>query len=510
MTDDIRNLSDQTKFAYLSHLDIYRDQGSVFTMPGYVAENGFDSDTEGVKVHDLRAFYFTSAATIYAVGTKADGTGSKLFQRDFGETEWKVPTFSEYQVEPDKDLAARPFLLGPQQIGAAELYYPIINGTALIGSGGNRTNVVRQGPNVSSPNWEEWRELANFNTTGQLLTEQGFNGDWYVYPRSPQSGGSGIGRITSSDLTTIKTTNLGPSTVKSGDYQVGFAGTQSGAEQQSRLVLWDSVSQLADQNISLGSGVSAILGYPSNLWSIVMAEYTGPQNANAVRGNGSPAMSIKLISGETPETIYRIFMPTNTGSIVEPIFNGVYRDAMAWYARIPTNSAGTEFREGIWAFGRGDINSQMGTSVLLNTESLGRVETTHFFGLQPWFCHNEDGSVSRLDNFETGTYDVPATIETLVYGAQSPYLKQFEGMTINTSSLPAGGEVTVEYRVDRNTAWQPLATSDTEGTQRHSFTGTAGESIGRFQEIQFRITLLGKLELTNIFLEITETDDLPH
>ena len=92
MTDDIRNLSDQTKFAYLSHLDIYRDQGSVFTMPGYVAENGFDGDPEGVKTHDLRAFYFSSTPNIYAVGTKADGTGSKLFQRDFGETEWKVPT----------------------------------------------------------------------------------------------------------------------------------------------------------------------------------------------------------------------------------------------------------------------------------------------------------------------------------------------------------------------------------------------------------------------------------
>ena len=516
MTDDIRNLSDQTKFAYLSHLDIYRDQGSVFTMPGYVSENGFDGDPEGVKVFDIRAFSFTNFSSVsnsyvMAVANKVDGTGSKLLQYKRNNTQWAVPDSGvpAWTVEGDDDVTNRTWLLSPRDTNTGEFYY-LTDGSPISFSGADSTRLTRHGSSATD-NVEALADLTRgftwMNSPEKLIATRGFGGQLYINGFSNLQ--EGIARLTTTDLVYERGNSFNfVHDIESGDYQVGYVGNTP-RPTSSQAVLWDTASLLADQNINLGLGRAVVLGYPGNLWTAVMDESLGLVGGSQFENNGTPSMSIRVLSGETPETLYRIFAPTNTNGVIETM-RGAYRDAMTWYARIPTNSAGTEFRQGIWAFGKGDIKSQMGASVLLNTEPLGLIENAQWNGFELWFCHNEDGSVSRLDNFETGTYDVPATIETLVYGAQSPYLKQFEGMTINTSSLPAGGEVTVEYRVDRNTTWQPLSTSDTVGTQRHSFTGTAGESIGRFQEIQFRITLLGKLELTNIFLEITETDDIPY
>jgi hypothetical protein len=127
-----------------------------------------------------------------------------------------------------------------------------------------------------------------------------------------------------------------------------------------------------------------------------------------------------------------------------------------------------------------------------------------------YLIHGGDGSVSRLDNFETGTYNVPATIETLIYGADSPYQKELKGVSIVTEDLPSGGSVVCSYRTDEDSAWTTMGTSDETGKRRHSFTKAGGTPIGKFQEIQFKFVITGKTSVKNIRVDIEETDNLPY
>jgi hypothetical protein len=455
-------------------------------MPGFLSRNSFASTgNTNVKQYDIRAFNFEIGT--YAVGTKSNGTGAKLLEFDETLKYWKVPS-TPYDTETTSNLAQRPFLhwINPN------FYYPVVT------SSPNTTYVVEHGATASPNPDEDWATyLASFQVTGQFKIKQVFDGSDYI----GADGYSGLKRITESGLTN-KSTALTVRDFETGNYQVGITGSTN-TPVRSQVLQWDTQSLLNDENVLAGKGIARVIGYPNGVWTVVMDESMTSFTTSDIEANGTPSMSVKVISGETAETVYRVFSPNNTNAVVETIVGG-YRDAMAWYAKIPTD---TGYNEGIWAFGRGELGGLAGVSILLDTSSLGRVETCAWRGFDCWFAHNQDGSVSQLDDFTTGTYNVNATLETLVYGAKSPYLKSLDGITINTSELSTQS-VQVQYRIDRDTSWTNMGTS-TSG-QRHSFTKAEGSVIGRFQEIQFRIILSGKIEVTGITIQLTESNDLPY
>ena len=493
MTDDIRDVPTQSaslaQMALIKHCDIYRNRSVLYTMPGYVSRNSFaEAGNTNVKQYDIRAFNFNVSQDIYAVGTKSDGTGSKLLQYEESEQYWKVPEIGGAWAEEGTDnLATRPFLYydNPQ------FYYPTV-------ASGN-TFVTEHGENATPHVDNDWATYYTFaQLTSQFKVKRGFDGVDYI----AADGITGLKSISSGGLVGAKSTTMFVNDFETGNYQIGIVGFSTDPV-RSQVLQWDSQSLLNDQNVQVGNGRARVVGYPNGIWTIVMDESMTSFTESDIEANGTPSMSVKALSGETAETIYRVFAPNNTNAVVETVVGG-YRDAMAWYAKIPTEDG---YNQGIWAFGRGELEGKAGVSILLDTESLGRVETCAWRGFDCWFAHNEDGSVSQLDDFTTGTYDVDATLETLVYGAKSPYLKGLKGLTINTSELTTQS-VTVQYRLDRSTTWVDMGTS-TKG-QRHSFTKAQGGVVGRFQEIQFRIVLSGKMEVTGITIQIEETDDLPY
>jgi hypothetical protein len=218
-------------------------------------------------------------------------------------------------------------------------------------------------------------------------------------------------------------------------------------------------------------------------------------------------MVVKYVNGDTVDTRYFIDSETSTNRVIMP-FRGQYGDAMTWYARIPTDSDGTTFREGIWAFGKGSDISPLGVSVLLDTSSLGEVTNAFWFGKRLYIAHDTDWSVSRLDNFDTGTFDVPATAETVWYGNETPYQKELNGISVVTNPLPASATVQMFYRTNDADSWTSMATSTGTGKMKHVFTRVAGVPIGRFQEIQFKFVVTGKVSVQNVFINLTETEDL--
>jgi len=160
--------------------------------------------------------------------------------------------------------------------------------------------------------------------------------------------------------------------------------------------------------------------------------------------------------------------------------------------------------EGIWAVGRRNVNSPLAVSLLMDTSGLGQMDGYFGFGYHHFFAHGGDGSVSRLDDHVSGTFDVTATYESLMFGSDTPYKKQLNGVTVVTEDLPAGATVVLKYRLDTDDSWTTIGTSDTDGKEKHMFT----KNIDDFQEIQLRVEVLGKVSVKGIHVSLTETDDL--
>jgi len=493
MTDSPRDTSDLTKLGYISHLDIYRDHTRMFVMPGYVSENGFGGNANGLKTYDIQDIAVSSNTILYALGKKSDGTGSKLFEKRTTDNEWIVPvTFFSAANEGSDDLVAKPFLA--TGLDAGLVYYPV----QLSG----QIRLARIDGSSYSNSWSAV-SVGTASATDRLNHIQAPNGNFYFF--TPNF--SGVHLIQTSGVTAdAKSTALGVTDIAEGDYTVSIAGFNSG--RFARNLIWDNASLLADQNNAIGRGVPKVAGSIAGTYVYAIDEFMTASSINDFLDNGRSRMSVKMLLGETVETMYALDAVQDSTNDLYPT-KGRWRDSVTWYAKAKLND--TETKAGIWAIGKADSLSQIGVSVLLDTSSLGDVRNARWIGNTCWLInHSGDKSVSRLADLTTGTYNVPATIETLIYGADSPYQKELKGISIVTEDLPSGGSVVCSYRIDEDSAWTTMGTSDTTGKRRHSFTKANGTPIGKFQEIQFKIVITGKTAIKNIRVDLVETDNLPY
>jgi hypothetical protein len=497
MTDSPRDTTDLTKFALIKHIDIYRDSSRMFVMPGYIDDMSIGGDADGMKIYDIRAINYLRSGLVVAVGTKADGTGSALFYKNAPtDAEWDFGT-SGTPIEGTDNIAPHTWLAGTQ------------DNTFWITTAGTTTYISRQVSGSITDKYATIIAAVPTNISKKLVTERSFLDASVQYVNK---GGldSGVTSIDGSTVTiNAKTTDGIPDDIQSGNDVIGLA-TNISFPSRAQLLLWDSASLLIDQKNNFGSGRIHALGYPSNFWVGVVNEgLDAGVGGLTEQANGDASMSIKVASGGTTELLYRITGATNTNGEIIPI-RGIYRDAMTFYARVPQDATPTTYHEGVWAVGKADVSSPLAISIPLDTGSLGVIESICNFGNHWYFIHGGDYSISRLDDMNTGTFDVPATIETLIYGAESPYQKELNGVSIVTEDLPSGASVVCKYRIDENSAWTTMGTSNTTGTRRHSFTKAAGVVIGKFQEIQFQFTLTGRIVVKNLQVVITETDNLPY
>lgn len=491
MTDEPRDTTDLSKLAYISHLDIYRDKNRMFVMTGYVDDMNDGSTSTGMKQYDIRAFRYYSGG-LFAVGTKSTGLGSKLFNK-------ATPTTASWSAvsggEGTDNITTYTFLNGTSS--TAQHFF-------TIDAAGDLNTSYWDGATVTDSHTQI--QALGGQPADRVASETRAYNDGVYFTKG---GFTGLGRLNAAVVTANeKTTALFPSDYATGDEQIGIFGFRT-FPSRAQLLLWDSASLLIDQRVEFGVGIGICIGYVNGIWVGVVNEGLDTRSPTAFAGesNTNASFAIKAATGASAETIYREEGASNTNGIIKQL-DGRYRDSMLFYARVPQDSGGTIFKQGIYAVGRTNIGSPLAVSVLLDTSALGLVECYHNFGQHHFFGHASDGSISRLDT-QSGTYDVPATIETLVYGADTPYLKDLNGLSITTENLPASASVLVEYRTDTDTAWASMGTSNTTDKQVHNFTKKSdGTVLGKFREIQFKITLTGKIVVKNLLVSTNEMSDL--
>ena len=485
ITDNIRT-SDLTKCAHVSHFDIYRDPSRLYPMPGYIDDMHDGSTATGMKQYGVVSFTYNNG--VYAVGTKSDGTGSKLFFKD-------TPTTAEWDLTPLGATAESTYDLYPGT------YLVVNNRVYWVTTNGGSTWVTSFAGTVT----DNFAEILTYeqNTDQRMVSEFAVNAEHYGTKRD-----NNLDLIDTSSVTVdTKTTGINVSDIQSGDAYLGIFGWRT-SPNYAQMLLWDTASALVDQNIEFGKGRGVAVGYVSGVWVGIVDESITDYSAVLQReDNGKPALSIKYASGGTATTLLRLYGATNTNGVVKPT-RGKYLDAMLFEATIPQDVTPTTYKRGIWAVGKSGDNP-LAVSLLLDSDTLGTIEGYHTFGTHHFFAHAGDGSISRLDDFTTGTYDITCVYETLMFGYDSPYVKQFNGIAVTTEDLPASATVTAKYRFDENDSWTTLGTSSTDGDEHHVFTKASGLPIGEFQEIQFRIEVLGNAPVKGIHISYTETDSLP-
>lgn len=498
ITHDTRDTTDLSKCAHVSHFDIYRDPHRLYPMPGYIDDMNDGSTSTGMKQYNIAAFNWYDGL-LWAVGTKSDGSGWKLFAKD--------------------DLTAGTWDTTPSG-GTYEGTNTLYKGTYLTGDASNQYFVTTAGGKtyITENNGGALTdvEILSFaeaqptlTGTRKMVAEIAPDANSYstkIYQNVDLINITGASASSNTKTTAQRNMDIAP-----GDDQLGIFGYRKQSN-QAQLLLWDTASTLVDANIEFGRGWGKALGNIEGTWVGIVDENLGVSSPTEFteQANGKASFAVKAAgAGGGATTLTRVYGATSTNGKVEPN-RGRYNSAMLFEARVPTNAGGTTFNGGIWAVGRATPNSPIALSQLLDTESLGSIQAYHTFGDHHYFAHAADGSISRLDNFSSGTYDVAAVYESLFFGADSPNHKKLNGISVHTENLPASGSVVAKYRTDDNDSWTTLATSSTSGTQIHNFTHPSGAMVGNFTEIQFRIEVTGNAPVKNIYISLEELNTTPY
>jgi hypothetical protein len=260
----------------------------------------------------------------------------------------------------------------------------------------------------------------------------------------------------------------------------------------SKVFLWNLTSPDVTEVIEWGEGDLRII---ENIEGTIIGVTDRYLNNTTGAGNGS--MIIKMYSGGSPQVMKEIYTQSLTGKTI-PLTKTVKNNRLYWSAKIMTNSAGTEYNEGIWSFGRKSASYPFALTLDIIDENVNTSGIQAFGTAANYFfiAHSADGSIDKTS--ATATYTFTSILETQIINlASSGGDKQLHSVTVTFSKLTSGQSLTLKYKVDDASSWTTIGTYNTTGTYSQIFTQLAsGAAFGTGTEYKFRIESTGGLEPT--------------
>jgi hypothetical protein len=279
---------------------------------------------------------------------------------------------------------------------------------------------------------------------------------------------------------------------------------------QSKVFLWNLSSDLFAEAIDWGEGELRILETIEGYLVGVTDRYLN----NAV-GAGRGSMIIQMYSGGVPQVVKEVFTQALTGKSI-PQTKFVKNNRLFWAAKIMTNSAGTTYNEGIWSFGRKNVNYPFALNLDVcddaNSNS-GNIDTD---GIQAigsaanyfFITHSGDGSIDKTN--DASTYAFSSIYESQIFDfGDVDNDKTLVSLKVSFRKQLAGESLTAKYRVDGATTWTEIGTYDTDDSLSHTFvreeTNDVNFKSGR--EFEFQLLSTGGLEITGFVARATINDN---
>lgn len=464
----------QNEFIVSKHFDIFTDPKKLIPYRSLEADTNDGSTATGMKQYYVRDFVYASAsAKLYGLGQTGAGLTKIVYKSDATTGNWTLPANSEGNgaVLNGCFFEYKDYMWGFQ--GTNQIFkWGTLSGTPSIT---NSASTV--GATITS--------VAN----GVIASD----GNAYMAYNNVIVRIAPGGTVTDS-AKTVPTNYKITSLANYGSYMAIGCSPTSTYNGQSKVFIWNLSSDLFAETIDWGEGELRILENVEGMLVGVTDRYL-----NNSTGAGKGSMIIQGYSGGAAQVLKEIFTQALTGKTI-PISKAVKNNRLFWSAKIMTNSAGTEYNEGIWSFGRKNSSYPFALTLDLVCEDSNTSGIQAFGSAANYFflAHSADGSISKTN--DSATYSYTSVYESQIFDLGDPtankLLKQF---TVYTAPLPTSGSVTVKYKVDSDTSWTTIGTLSTVGAISRDFINieSTGANFKSFREIQFRIeSVTGGAEIT--------------
>ena len=461
-----------SEFIISKHFDIHTDPMKLIPYRSLEADTNDDSTATGMKQYAVKDFlYASSSAKLYGLGQTGAGLTKIVYKADATTGNWTLPTSSDGNgaVKNGCFVEFKDYLWGFQ--GTNQIWkWGLLSGTPSI-----TNSVTTVGATITS--------VANGVIASDANLYLAYNN--VIVRIAP---GLTVTDNAKSVPSNYKITSL----ANYGNYLAIAAAPISSYNGVSKVFIWNLASDLFQETVDWGEGDLRVLETIEGMLVGVTDRYL-----NNATGAGKGSMIIQIYSGGSPQVVKEVFTSKLTGVTI-PLSKSIKNNRLFFAAKIFTNSTGTEWNEGIWSFGRKNINYPFTLTLDVIDENINTSGIQGFNTAANYFfvAHSADGSIDKTN--DVATYTFTSIYESQIYNigdvSDTHQLLQF---SIFTAPITAGS-VTIKYKKDDDTSWRTIGSLSTVGEVAHDFYNveTDESDFETFGEIKFRIESTGGVEVT--------------
>jgi len=475
VSDDPRE-ENATKFQVTKHFDTFSQPNRLTPYRSLEADTNDGSTATGMKQYVVKDFLYASAsAKLYGLGQTGAGNTKIVFKADATSGNWTLPASSEGNgaVQNGCFVEYKDYLWGFQ--GTTQVWkWGLLSGSPSI------TNSAGAVSTITSV------------AQGVIAKD-----DNLYLPYNNKIVRVNAGGTVQDAVLTLPSNFKITSIANYGNYLAIGCAPISTYNGQSKVFLWNLISTDVQEAIDWGEGELRVLENIEGMLVGVTDRYL-----NNATGAGRGSMILQVYSGGSPQVLKEVYTQALTGKTI-PLSKAVKNNRLFFAAKIMTNSAGTEYNEGIWSFGRKNVNYPFSLTLDLIDENIDTDGIQAFGTAASYFfiTHSNDGSIDKTN--DAATYAFTSVYESQIFNFGDPGIqKQLLGVTLYTAPIPTSGSVTVKYKTDDDSSWTTIGSLSTVGEISRDFVNieSTGADFSSGKEFQFRIESQNGAEVTGFKL----------
>ena len=557
VSDDVRAIS-QNGFAISKHFDIFSNPNRLTPYRSFEADTNDGSTSTGMKQYYVQDFLYASASNkLYGLGRTGGGLTKIVYKASSYDGNWTLPASSEGNgaVKNGCLLEYKDYLWGFQ--GTTQVFkWGLLSGSPSITNSAGTVGTVYN--TISTISITAGGTLYNINdilyieggtggtaivttvavgvVTGVTLLQPGYN---YSTGTKNTTTSSTTGSGCTINITAVVNTSATISSVAQGlvakddngyifynnivvriypsgtvqdqalklptnlkitsacnfgNYMAIGCSPTSVYNGVSKVFLWNLYSPDVQEVIDWGEGELRVLENVEGMLVGITDRYL-----NSANGAGKGSMIIQGYTGGSPQVLKEVFTE-KLNSITMPQSKAVKNNRLFFVAKIMTNTAGTEYNEGIWSFGRKNANYLYALNLDYIDENVTTSGIQAFGSAGNYFfiAHSGDGSIDKTN--DSAVYTMTSVLETQTLNFGSNELdKRLDSFKVSFRKMASGEAIVLKYKVDGATTWTTIGTFDTDDALSHTFLREelAGVDFKSGREFKFRIESTGGAEITS-------------
>jgi hypothetical protein len=482
ISDDPRE-DNPTKFQVAKHFDIFTNPTRLTPYRSMSEDSNDGSTSTGMRQYLVYDFVYASGSTkIFGLGQTGAGLTKIVYKVEAPINNWVLPATSEGNgtVKNGCFIEYKDYLWGFQ--GTNQVWKWLISTNTITNSA---------------------------STTGSTITSvaQGLVFNDYLYLPYNNKIWRATDATTFSDAYLTVPSNFKITSLTAyGKYIAIACAPISTFEGKSKVFLWDGTSTEVQEAIDWGEGELRILetieGYLVGVTDYYLNNYFGA---------GRHSMIIQMYSGGTPQVIKEVFSLYQNSKTI-PLNKFVSNNRLFWSAKIMTNSAGTTYNEGLWSFGRKNVNSPFALNLDIINESvdINGIQGFGKAGNYIFITHSANGKIGKTNYIDVALYPYTSIYESQIFDfGDVDSDKTLLALKVSFRRQLTGESLTAKYRVDGAIAWTTIGTYDTDDMLSHTFVNieATGGAFASAREYEFRLESTGGLEITGFVARASINDN---